>query len=117
MVDTAGHSVRNTEQRTALENFIKVVQAGLDTDVFLVLSATTKYKDLLEVADTYKKLFDYRLIFTKMDETSAAGNLYNLRRHTGASMSYITNGQNVPDDIEAFDSQKIVKSILGGSIL
>ena len=56
----------------------------------------------------------YDLIFTKLDETSALGNLLNLKLYTGANMSYVTNGQNVPDDIEEFDPQKTVKQLLGG---
>ena len=59
-------------------------------------------------------MVEYKLIFTKMDETNCAGNLYNIRMYTGAPMSYITNGQNVPDDIAVFDAQKSVKSLLGG---
>ena len=86
----------------------------MDTDTFLVMSASTKYRDLLEIVDNYKEDFEYKLIFTKMDETNAVGNLYNIRLHTGAPMSYITNGQNVPDDIAVFDAQRVVKSLLGG---
>ncbi|MBO5622426.1 MAG: flagellar biosynthesis protein FlhF, partial [Butyrivibrio sp.] len=79
-----------------------------------VLSATTKYRDLLEIADSYSKLVTYKLIFTKMDETGAKGNLYNVKMYTGAPIAYITNGQNVPDDIAVFDAQRIVKNLLGG---
>lgn len=42
------------------------------------------------------------------------GNLLNLKLHTGAGLSYITCGQNVPDDIEIFNPQKTVKQLLGG---
>jgi flagellar biosynthesis protein FlhF len=49
-----------------------------------------------------------------MDETGAKGNVYNIRMHTGSPIAYITNGQNVPDDIAVFDAQVIVKNLLGG---
>ena len=114
MVDTAGHSFHNEEQKNNIAEFIHVLTDNMESDIFLVLSATTKYRDLLEIADSYSELLKYKLIFTKMDETGAAGNLYNLRMHTGASMSYITDGQNVPDDIAVFDAQRIVKGLLGG---
>ena len=114
MVDTAGHSFHNEEQKNNISEFIHVLTDNMESDIFLVLSATTKYRDLLEIADSYSELLKYKLIFTKMDETGAAGNLYNLRMHTGASMSYITDGQNVPDDIAVFDAQRIVKGLLGG---
>ena len=79
-----------------------------------MLSATTKYKDLLSIADSYKEMGNYKLIFTKLDETTALGNLLNLKLYTGASLSYVTYGQNVPDDIEKFNPQKTVKQLLGG---
>lgn len=85
-----------------------------EKEVYLVLSATTKYRDLLEIADVYRENFDFRMIFTKLDETSCYGNIYNMKMYTGADLSYTTNGQNVPDDIEIFDTQKMVKLMLGG---
>ena len=38
----------------------------------------------------------------------------NMRCYTGAPLSYITSGQNVPDDIELADVQKLAKMLLGG---
>ena len=114
MVDTAGHSYQNETQRKAVEEFLHAVKDTAQQDVFLVLSATTKYKDLLKIADAYSEITDYKLIFTKLDETAYLGNLLNLRLHTGAQLSYVTCGQNVPDDIENFNPQKTVKLLLGG---
>ena len=113
LLDTTGHSIRNKEQMDNTMNFIKAILEKMDADIFLVLSASTKYNDLLKIADAYSDVIKYKLIFTKMDETSAAGNLYNIRMHTGAPMSYITNGQDVPDDIAVFDAQQIVRGLLG----
>lgn len=114
LVDTAGHSHQNTVQREAMGNFIHSVDGKVEHEVFLVLSATTKYRDLLSIADTYSAMTDYKLIFTKLDETTTLGNLLNLRLYTNASLSYVTCGQNVPDDIEIFNPQKTVKQLLGG---
>ncbi len=114
MVDTAGHSLHNEEQKQNMIGFIHALEDLIETENYLVLSATTKYRDLIEIADGYSELVKYKLIFTKMDETRSAGNLYNIHMHTGAPMSYITNGQNVPSDIAVFDAQKSVKSLLGG---
>ena len=75
---------------------------------------TTKYKDLVNIADTYKELENYRLLFTKLDETGTLGNIINMRCYTGAPLSYTTSGQNVPDDIEMVDVQKLAKHLLGG---
>ena len=114
MVDTAGHSLHNDELKQGVESFIRVLEEEMDCENYLVLSATTKYRDLIEIADVYSEMVAYKLIFTKMDETGAKGNLYNIRMHTGSPIAYITNGQNVPDDIAVFDAQRIVKNLLGG---
>lgn len=114
MIDTAGHSHQNTTQKDNMCNIIHSVDDKVEKEVHLVLSATTKYRDLISIADSYKEMADYKLIFTKLDETTTLGNLLNLRLYTGASLSYVTYGQNVPDDIEDFNPQKTVKRLLGG---
>lgn len=112
LVDTAGHSHKNEEQKKDMMSFLQALPEEVPTERHLVLSATTKYKDLLAIADTYKEMTDYRLIFTKLDETRECGNLLNLRLHTGEPISYVTNGQNVPDDIEVFNPQSVARSLL-----
>ncbi|MBQ3517617.1 MAG: flagellar biosynthesis protein FlhF [Lachnospiraceae bacterium] len=114
LVDTAGHSQNNDKQRDDMADFVKFAKDKAEHEIYLVVSATTKYKDLRSIADKYKKMFDYKMIFTKLDETSEYGNLLNMKIYTGAPMSYITCGQNVPDDIETFNAQSIVKKLLGG---
>ena len=114
LVDTAGRSYKNREQRDDLERLLNSVPEK-EREVFLVLSATTKYYDLLKITDSYLQIVDYALIFTKLDETNCIGNLLNIRMKTGAPLSYATFGQNVPDDISAIDPQNIAKQLLGGS--
>lgn len=114
LVDTAGFSHKNEEQRNETKELIDQVPGEYQKEVYLVLSATTKYRDLLDIADIYRKNFQFKLIFTKLDETSCFGNILNMKLYTGADLSYSTYGQNVPEDIEIFDTQKIVKLLLGG---
>ncbi len=114
LVDTAGHSHQNNIQKDNMSDFIHSVDDKVEKEVYLVVSATTKYRDLISIADAYKEMADYKLIFTKLDETTTLGNLLNLKLYTGASLSYVTYGQNVPDDIEDFNPQKTVKRLLGG---
>ena len=90
-VDTAGHSHKNEEQKKNLK------------------------EDLLDIAKTYDKLFDYKLIFTKLDETRASGSILNLKLDMGKTLSYATWGQNVPEDIGVIDPQIVAKSLLGGA--
>lgn len=114
LIDTAGHSHQNTAQKESMSKLIHSVDDKVEKEVYLVLSATTKYRDLISIADSYKEMADYKLIFTKLDETTTLGNLLNLRLYTNADMSYVTYGQNVPDDIEEFNPQSTVKQLLGG---
>ena len=115
LVDTTGHSHQNEEQKTAILDFVNAVNEEIEKEVFLVVSATTKYKDLVRIADAYKDITGYKIIFTKLDETTALGNLYNLRLYTDAPLSYVTCGQNVPDDISPFNAQSTVKQILSSN--
>lgn len=114
LVDTAGHSHQNEDQLGKMKKYLDVLQGKADIQTFLVLSATTKYKDLLKIADNYKALTQYQLIFTKLDETTTVGNLLNVKLHVDTPIAYVTYGQNVPNDIERFNPQKTVKQLLGG---
>lgn len=114
LVVTAGFSHKSESQRKDIKELIDSVDEAYDKSVYLVLSATTKYRDLLDIIDIYKEISEFKIIFTKLDETSTYGNLLNVKLYSDAELSYITNGQNVPDDIEIFDTQKIVKNLLGG---
>lgn len=114
LVDTAGFSHKSPNQKEDIKKLIQNVDIQYDNEVYLVLSATTKYKDLIEITDVYHEISDYKIIFTKLDETTTYGNVLNIKLYSKAEVSYITNGQNVPDDIELFNSQKIVKRLLGG---
>ena len=111
-VDTAGHSHQNEELLEKMKQLLAAVNEVGESQTFLVLSATTKYRDLQRIAASYKEITDYQMIFTKLDETAALGNLINLRLCVEAPIAYVTFGQNVPDDIELFNPQKTVKSLL-----
>ncbi len=114
LVDTAGHSHNNEMQKKSMNQLIRSVDESMEKEVYLVVSATTKYRDLVAITDAYLTLTDYKLIFTKLDETKTLGNLFNLRLYTGADLSYITCGQNVPDEIEQFSPQSTLKQLLSG---
>ena len=113
-VDTAGFSHKNEQQRNDTKRLLDGVDEAYHKEVYLVLSATTKYRDLMDIVDIYNEISDYKLIFTKLDETGSYGNLLNIKLYADADLSYVTTGQSVPDDIEVFDTQKIVKQLLGG---
>ncbi len=115
-VDTAGRSHKNLEQCEELFQLIEAVDEAseFEKEVCLVLSVTTKYRDLEKICNTYSNLGTYKIIFTKLDETSALGNILNVAILTEGKMTYTTYGQNVPDDINLIDVQSIAKQLLGG---
>lgn len=112
-VDTAGRSHRSKDQRDDVEQLINTIPEE-EREVYLVLSATTKYQDLIKITEAYAEIINYNLIFTKLDETGNIGNLFNIRMLTDAPLSYATYGQNVPDDISRIDAQSIAKQLLRG---
>lgn len=114
LIDTAGRSHKNTEQCQDVKDLVSSV-TEFEKEVYLVLSATTKYKDMQKIVETYSDIPNCRLIFTKLDETSAYGNILNMKLKTDLPLSYATDGQDVPDDISTMDSQMIAKQLLGGN--
>ena len=114
LIDTAGRSHHSEEQKEDISRLLAMIPEN-ERDVYLVLSVTTKYKDLIKITELYNELSRYNLIFTKMDETECIGNILNIHMLTGAPLSYTTYGQNVPDDIGSLDAQEIAKKVLGGN--
>ncbi len=113
LMDTAGRSHKNKEQFKDLKKLYEAFD-GYSMLTYLVLSATTKYKDLKNITKLYSDVGEYSLVFTKLDETDAIGNILNIKLDTGMSLSYVSYGQNVPDDIEVMNPQVIAKQVLGG---
>jgi flagellar biosynthesis protein FlhF len=110
LVDTAGRSHRNETNMKELSDLLVQVP---DSKRYLVLSLATRDRDLIEIVNTYSKITDFDLIFTKLDETTTLGSILNICYATGKKVAYLTFGQNVPDDLEALKPDKIAKSILG----
>ncbi|MBC7959347.1 MAG: flagellar biosynthesis protein FlhF [Vallitaleaceae bacterium] len=111
LIDTAGRSHKNLEHQNELAKLLNEIE---EKEVYLVLSLATKYKDLEKITDAYRDISSYKLIFTKLDETSCYGNILNIKLKTDAMLSYVTFGQNVPDDISEVNVHEIAKKILGG---
>ncbi len=110
MVDTAGRSHQCEETLKELHTLLAITP---ESRQFLVLSATTKYEDLLNIVNTYSSFTDFDIIFTKLDETACLGSILNICYVTGRNIAYVANGQNVPDDIESVQPEKLAKALLG----
>jgi flagellar biosynthesis protein FlhF len=109
LVDTAGRSPRNQYQLAELQALL-AVDPYIETH--LVLSTTTKYADALEAVNRFSVCSPQKFLFTKVDEASNLGTLFNLLYQFPGTLSYITTGQNVPDDIELANPVKLANLVL-----
>jgi len=112
LIDTAGRSHRNVMQMSELKGFL---QAARPDETYLVVSATTKYRDAMEIVKNYGFAGFDRLLFTKLDETSTYGLILNLAAATQKGLSYFTTGQSVPEDIEPAGLPKLARLLIRGS--
>lgn len=108
-IDTAGRSHKNVLQMEELQKYLEIAKPD---EVFLALSSTSKSEDLFNILEVYKDLNITRLIFTKLDETSYYGSIYNVACKTRYPLSYFTTGQSIPDDIEIADPTKLVHLLM-----
>jgi len=114
LIDTAGRSQNNQKQIVELKSFIKA--AGAD-EVHLVLSTTSHYKSTFDIIDKFSEVHIDKLLFTKLDEAVNFGLILNVFSKAKKTLSYVTTGQSVPDDIEEADKQKIAELVVGGFTL
>ncbi len=112
LVDTAGRSQRNEAQMKELAG---LVRAGAVDEVHLVLPALTNSRDAMDVVRCFSGVGIDRLIFTKLDETTAFGIIANVAVKASLPISYVTHGQDVPEDIAVADAGKIAELIVGGT--
>ncbi len=112
-IDTVGRSQRNTKLLNDIKKFLEPAQSD---EVYLVLSATSTTRTLIDIAKNFN-IFNYNgLVFTKLDEAVAFGNILNLTARFDVPIKYLTNGQVIPDDIIAADADFIANLIITGKL-
>lgn len=109
LVDTAGRGQRD---RKHMEELSHIYNSGIPIETHLVISATAKEKDTMDIIRRYKEMKVDRLLFTKLDETTTYGGIFNALIASGKPVSYLTTGQSVPEDIEAATSERVADLIL-----
>ncbi|WP_088105108.1 flagellar biosynthesis protein FlhF [Halalkalibacter urbisdiaboli] len=109
LVDSAGRNFRN---RLYVEELSKVIDFENEANTYLVLSLTSKYEDMKEILNQFSLIPIRKIILTKKDETSTFGVMINVPIELGKGIAYVTNGQNVPDDIVEATAPYILKSVL-----
>ncbi len=111
LIDTVGRNPKNEEHLRMLQQFVEMANPD---EVHLVLSLTTGFKTLLDVIRRFKMMRPNRLIFTKLDEAINTGNMLNVLYKYQIPISYLTNGQVVPNDITVAEKQTIANLIYKG---
>lgn len=108
-IDTAG---RNFLESQYVKDLQTIIDFNDEMETFLVLAATAKSSDMLAVYKQFSVIPIKKLIFTKLDETSSRGSLFEVMIKTNKGIAYTTHGQAVPDDIEVTTKERIVEQIL-----
>ena len=110
LLDTAGRSPQDEVKLRELKLFLSEAQAD---EIHLVLSSTASTATLVRTAERFSALGTTALVLTKLDEAGALGSLLPLWRSCKLPLSYLTNGQNVPDDIAPADRRRLAREVLG----
>lgn len=110
LMDTAGRSPRDEVKIQELRTFLAEAQAD---EVHLVLSSVAGTGTLVKTAEQFASVGTTALVLTKLDEATGLGSVLPLLRSSQLPLSYLTHGQNVPDDIVAADRRRLARMILG----
>ena len=109
LLDTAGRSQNDETRLTELKRFLDEVRPH---EVHLVLSGTCSRHALLETVNRFGAVGVDRVIFTKLDEAVGFGAILSCLHQAKAGLSYLTAGQDVPDDIEVGHGRRIAELIV-----
>jgi len=112
LIDTAGRSHRDREK---LEELRGVLNTGSAIEVHLCIAATTRDREMREIADRFGVLGVKKILYTKLDESECFGSLVNLQMSDRYPISYFTDGQRVPEDIETASAARLAELVLGES--
>jgi flagellar biosynthesis protein FlhF len=113
LIDTVGSSQYDKEKIDKLQQFL-ASNNEVGIDVNLVMGAPTKLEDLRAIYRNFSPLGIDTLIFTKLDETRGFGNIFSLVYETEKPVSYLSVGQEVPDDLRCADSDYLVECLMEG---
>ncbi|UCE60321.1 MAG: flagellar biosynthesis protein FlhF [Phycisphaerales bacterium] len=109
LIDTAGRSQRDAVKNKELRSFFDQVKPD---QVHLVLSGTVSQAVLNETIERFREFSVDSVILTKLDEAIGFGVILNCLEKAKMGLSYVTAGQDVPDDIEVGESRRLAELIL-----
>ncbi len=111
LIDTAGHSFSHALYMSEIRTIAELSRAN---DIQLVLPATMDAELMCETALRFGEGLNAKICFTKMDEVRHPGAVLTAALTLGWPLSYITDGQNVPDDIQVAFPETLVNLLKGG---
>jgi flagellar biosynthesis protein FlhF len=114
LIDTMGVSPNDHTKVGKIEESLQKNRAEYAIEVILVLPSTVKYDDLHWTYDHFSPLGIDSVLFTKLDETRGLGNIFSLLYATHLPVSYVTTGQEVPEDLRVARSDFLTQWILDG---
>jgi flagellar biosynthesis protein FlhF len=110
LIDTAGRSPRDELKIQELKSLLN--EAAVD-EVHLVMSLTASVRSIRMTCEQFSSVNPTSLILTKLDEAAGAGSLLSISRDVKLPFSYLTTGQDVPEDIEPANASRIARLVLG----
>jgi len=111
VIDTAGRSQNN---HARLDELGQLIAAAQPDETHLVLSSTVGDNVLRKTAERFMGLGPDRCILTKIDEAVTTGMIAGMRDRIGLPLSYVTVGQEVPDDILPARADRLARAVLDG---
>jgi flagellar biosynthesis protein FlhF len=111
LVDTAGINPRDMKKMVTLKEILRVCRAD---EIHLVVSLTTRGADIREAIKNFSILNFTSMLYTKLDEAAAFGDLLDVASEFQKPVSYIAFGQGIPDDIALADRNDLAMTILRG---
>jgi len=114
LIDTIGKSPRDAVRLAEMQRILAACGPG--AELHLALSATTKSSDMAQALRQFEP-FDYKaVVVTKLDETDRIGNVVSALAERRKPISYITDGQRVPQDIERARITRMLMHLEGFTI-
>jgi flagellar biosynthesis protein FlhF len=111
LIDTPGLGFTELGDSSTLAHFLSTRS---DIDTQLTLAASVKPVDLSRMVDAYQVFKPQRLVFTKLDETTSFGPIFNEAVRTGMPLSFFATGQRIPEDLEEVAAARLTSMILSG---
>ncbi|WP_421317829.1 flagellar biosynthesis protein FlhF [Aeromonas veronii] len=111
LIDTAGVGQRDIRLTEQLDTLVKNAKVRIRS--YLVMSATSQRRVMQEAVDHFRRIPLSGCILTKLDESLNLGEVINVCIQNSLPISYITDGQRVPEDIQVANAAQLVGAAMG----